>query len=146
LRRALTILILVIGPSVFVMGADVTRRMITDLPKDKVADYFGRWAGSQLTQEDSLELTSFRFAGGTFNSFFNFESVLPTVDSLVDFSQYDANGDSVVDAVVFVRSGNGEEDSGDADDIWSYEAVYALGGGPVPCDVCATVPESWTCP
>jgi len=197
MRRALTILILVFCPYAVTMGADVTRRIITDLPEEKVADYFGRWAGSQLTHQDSLEVTSFRFAGdtlrvlailvdwtdrpgsfskevldtllfsrnilaggsmadfyhevsygqlavtgdvvgwvsgGTYNSFFNFESVLPSVDSVVDFSQYDANGDSIVDAVIFVRSGNGEEDSQNPNDIWSYAAGYAPGGGPGPFD------------
>jgi M6 family metalloprotease-like protein len=191
------ILLLIICPYNVIKGADVTRRIVTDLPEEKVADYFGRWAGSQLTHQDSVELTSFRFAGdtlkvlailvdwtdrpgsypkevfdtllfsrnvlpggsmadfyhevsygqlavtgdvvgwvsgGTFNSFFDFESVLPSVDTMVDFSQYDANGDSIVDAVVFVRSGNGEEDSQNPEDIWSYAAGYAPGGGPGPFD------------
>lgn len=74
------------------------------------------------------------YNGGTYNSNFDFESLLPDLDDVIDFSDYDANNDGVADAVIFVRSGTGEEDSHDPDDIWSYAYIYQLGSGPGPFD------------
>jgi M6 family metalloprotease-like protein len=63
-----------------------------------------------------------------------FEDVLADIDPFVDFSQFDANNDGDVDAVVFVRSGTGQEDTGDPNDIWSFALNYGPGGGPGPFD------------
>ncbi|MFC1475322.1 hypothetical protein ACFLQG_01615, partial [Candidatus Zixiibacteriota bacterium] len=49
-------------------------------------------------------------------------------------SQYDGDLDGNVDAVVFIRSGTGEEDTRDPNDIWSYAYSYPLGYGPGPYD------------
>jgi len=64
----------------------------------------------------------------------DFEDALSAIDPIIDFSQYDGNGDGSVDAVVFVRSGNGEEDSHDPNDIWSFALSYGIGNGPGPFD------------
>jgi len=64
----------------------------------------------------------------------DFEDVLSAIDPIIDFSKYDGNGDGSVDAVVFVRSGNGEEDSHDPNDIWSFALSYGIGNGPGPFD------------
>ena len=40
----------------------------------------------------------------------------------VDFSQYDNDGDGVVDQIMVIHSGNGREASGDDDDIWSHKS------------------------
>jgi M6 family metalloprotease-like protein len=75
--------------------------------------------------------------GGYYSSGYWFESLLPTIDAFVDFSQFDANNDGDVDAVIFLRSGTGEEDSKDmvmGNDIWSYAYIYPHNGGPGPYD------------
>lgn len=82
----------------------------------------------------SGEVTEWFNAGDYPGGFFDFESILPDIDALVDFSQFDANGDNIVDAVIFIRAGTGEEDSQDPFDIWSHAASYAPGGGPGPFD------------
>jgi M6 family metalloprotease-like protein len=64
----------------------------------------------------------------------DFESILPVLDSVIDYSQFDGNNDGDVDAVTFIRSGNGREDSGNYQDIWSYAYIYAPGSGPGPFD------------
>ena len=66
----------------------------------------------------------------------------------VDFSNYDNNHDGVVDGVVIVHSGKGQEMSGNAADIWSqkwsvriskiYDGVRTSGY--------TTEPEYWTTP
>jgi len=60
----------------------------------------------------------------------DFVEILGELDPIIDYSQFDGDGDGVVDAVCFVRSGNGQEDSGDPDDIWSYAVSSAYGWGP----------------
>ena len=60
----------------------------------------------------------------------DFIDLLYELDPLIDYSQYDGDGDGYVDAVCLVRSGNGEEDSGDPTDIWSYAVESIYGWGP----------------
>jgi M6 family metalloprotease-like protein len=74
------------------------------------------------------------YNGGMYSTLYNFPSILPTVDPDVDFSQFDYNGDSLIDAVIFIRSGYGEEDSQNPGDIWSYATGYSYGSGPGPFD------------
>jgi len=45
------------------------------------------------------------------------------VDSLVDFSKYDSDGDRYVDALFIVHAGPGAEYTGSDDDIWSHAWV-----------------------
>ena len=42
------------------------------------------------------------------------------VDSYIDFSQYDKDSNGVVDHVIIVHAGNGQESSGVSNDIWSH--------------------------
>ena len=74
------------------------------------------------------------YDAGSYNSNFDFESILDDLDPFVDFSQFDGNNDGEVDAICFVRSGTGEEDSGDPNDIWSYALRYSPGYGAGPFD------------
>ncbi len=178
-------------------AADPARRMVIGIPRAKIAEYYGHFAGTALSGADSAAISSFRYTAdsirvlailvewsnrpgtyareiydtllfsrnvlpggsmadyfyetsygrlkmsgdvvgwydvGVYSPWYDLESILPQLDSEIDYSQYDANGDGVVDAVIFVRSGNGEEDSQDPNDIWSHAASDALGGGPGPFD------------
>lgn len=65
--------------------------------------------------------------GGFYNGNYDFESLLPVINSFVDYSQFDGNHDGYVDAIVFLRSGTGQEDTQDPQDIWSY-AIGSLSG------------------
>lgn len=49
-----------------------------------------------------------------------FEDIIDLVDPVVDFSNYDNNGDGYVDAVMLVHTGSGAELTGSANDIWSH--------------------------
>ncbi len=49
------------------------------------------------------------------------EDLVDQVDSEVDFSEYDNDGDGLVDCLMIVHSGSGAEFSGSNDDIWSHE-------------------------
>jgi M6 family metalloprotease-like protein len=59
--------------------------------------------------------------------------VIPLLDPVVDFSQYDNDGDGFVDSVVFIHAGNGAELTGLAKDIWSaaWNMTDANGPGPL---------------
>ncbi len=48
------------------------------------------------------------------------EDMVNLVDPLVDFSQYDNNGDGYVDALFIVHTGPGAEYTGSSNDIWSH--------------------------
>jgi hypothetical protein len=100
-------------------------------PGGSVADYYHEISYGQLVVTG--QVTPW-ISGGTYSANYDFEDVLPQVDALVNFAQFDQNGDNIVDAVVFVRSGTGEEDSQIPNDIWSYAVNYAPGGGPGPFD------------
>jgi M6 family metalloprotease-like protein len=97
-----------------------------------VADYYDEVSYGQLTITgdvlDWYELDFYNPAGVSFYSLF------ALIDPIVDYSQYDGNGDGFIDAVVFLRAGTGEEDSQDDNDIWSYAVSYSPGGAPGPYD------------
>lgn len=100
-------------------------------PGGSVADYFYETSYGQLhITGDVVDW----YNAGTYNSYFDFETVFSALDPVIDYSQYDADHDGNVDAVVCIRSGNGEEDSQDPNDIWSYAYIYPLGYGPGPFD------------
>ncbi len=100
-------------------------------PLGSVYDYYKEVSYGKLTiVGDVIDW----YNAGSYNNNFDFESILPTLNDYIDFSQYDGDNDGNVDAVSFVRSGNGQEESGDFNDIWSYAYVYPLGSGPGPYD------------
>jgi len=49
------------------------------------------------------------------------EDVIALADPLVDFSQYDNDGDGYVDALFIIHSGPGAEFTGNNNDIWSHK-------------------------
>lgn len=48
------------------------------------------------------------------------EDLVDLADPVVDFSDYDNDGDGYVDALIVVHAGEGAENTGDPDDIWSH--------------------------
>lgn len=104
-------------------------------PGGSLSRYFDEVSYGQLTVVGTV--TEWFTAGPTYSPSFDcegFEAILDSIDPYIDFSEYDANNDGNVDAVIFIRSGNGEEDSGDPDDIWSYALIYSPGYGAGPFD------------
>jgi immune inhibitor A len=49
------------------------------------------------------------------------EWAVASVDPLVNFANYDNNGDGQVDGIILIHAGRGAEVSGDTLDIWSHE-------------------------
>ena len=101
------------------------------LPAGSVADYFDEVSYGTVHLTGSA--TDW-YSAGAYNAGFDFEPILYDLDPVIDYSQYDGNHDGIVDAVVFVRAGTGQEDTHDFDDIWSYAVSYFPGGGPGPFD------------
>ncbi|MGB8657796.1 MAG: M6 family metalloprotease domain-containing protein [Candidatus Zixiibacteriota bacterium] len=100
-------------------------------PGGSVADYYNEVSYGRLVVTGQVMGW---FNAGSYNQYFDFESLLPVLDPFVDYSQFDGNHDGNVDAVVFIRAGNGQEDSHSTSDIWSYTMVYPPGSGPGPYD------------
>ncbi|UCB53493.1 MAG: hypothetical protein JSV10_05305 [Candidatus Zixiibacteriota bacterium] len=101
------------------------------LPDGSVADYYHEVSYGQATVVG--EVIDWVNAG-LYDGWFWFEDLLWYLDPVIDYSQFDGDGNGDVDAVTFVRSGNGEEDSQDPNDIWSYAMIYPEGEGPGPFD------------
>ncbi len=101
-------------------------------PGGSIAEYFDEVSYKQV--HVTGEITDWYDAGNynTFltNPYSGFPALLSALDPVIDFSQFDGNNDGEVDAVVFLRSGNGQEDSGDMNDIWSFAMSYSTGLGP----------------
>jgi M6 family metalloprotease-like protein len=100
-------------------------------PGGSVADYFDEVSYGRVSLTgDVIDWHN----AGSYNPYFNFEQVLYQLDPVIDYSLYDGDNNGDVDAVVFIRAGNGQEDTGNPEDIWSYAMAYAPGGGPGPFD------------
>jgi M6 family metalloprotease-like protein len=100
-------------------------------PEGSVADYF-----YEVSYGKAIVVGEVRpwYNAGWYIPYYDFEDLLPVLDPFIDYSQFDGNNDGDVDAVVFIRSGNGQEDSHNPNDIWSYAYVYPPGSGPGPFD------------
>jgi M6 family metalloprotease-like protein len=102
-------------------------------PDGSVADYYYETSYGQMTVVgDVIDWYDAGYYDGS--GWFDFTDILPDIDPIVDYSQYDGNGDGYVDAVIFIRSGTGEEDSQDPSDIWSYAMSYNPDWAPGPFD------------
>jgi immune inhibitor A len=52
------------------------------------------------------------------------EDCVNILDPLIDFSEYDANGDGYVESIFLVHAGPGAEETGNSADIWSHAWYY----------------------
>ncbi len=103
-------------------------------PGGSVADYFDEVSYGQITVTG--QVTDWQNLGEYDPDmyYWEFEEALYAVNPFVDFSQFDGNYDGFVDAVVFLRSGTGQEDTQSPQDIWSFAISYAAGYGVGPFD------------
>ncbi len=93
-------------------------------PGGSVADYIDEVSyGRVALTGDVIEYA----VDDVYSRNFDFETLFPLLDPIVDFSQYDADNNGDVDAVVFIRAGTGQEDTQKPQDIWSYAMVYQPG-------------------
>lgn len=100
-------------------------------PHGSLADFF--YEGSYGQMNVTGQVLDW-YNAGIYKTSFDFEGLLPILDPVIDYSQFDGDNNGDVDAVVFIRAGNGQEDSGDLRDIWSFAIVYSPGSGPGPFD------------
>jgi predicted Holliday junction resolvase-like endonuclease len=74
-------------------------------PGGSVADYFYEVSyGKAIVVGEVREW----YNAGWYIPYYDFEDLLPVLDPYIDYSQFDGNHDGDVDAVVFVRAGNGQ--------------------------------------
>lgn len=75
------------------------------------------------------------------------EDLVDQVDPLVDFSQYDNDGDHYVDVLLVIHAGTGAERTGSVNDIWSHKwgITPRLKDGVYINDY-TTQPEYWVTP
>jgi M6 family metalloprotease-like protein len=100
-------------------------------PGGSMADYYDEVSYGKIVIDG--QVTDWQ-TQGSYTGSNDFELLLPVLDPIIDFSQFDGNNDGVADAVIFVRSGTGQEDSHDPQDIWSFAFSYPIGYGPGPYD------------
>ena len=112
------------------------------LPGGSVADYYHEVSYGQVTVVG--QVFDWIDAGIYYPTFW-FEPIFEALDPYIDYSQFDGDNNGEVDVAVFIRSGNGEEDSQNSWDIWSYAVGYPPGEGPGPFD--GVYVADWsTCP
>ncbi|OGC93863.1 MAG: hypothetical protein A2W25_16340 [candidate division Zixibacteria bacterium RBG_16_53_22] len=75
------------------------------------------------------------------------EWVAAAIDPLINFANYDNNGDGWVDGIIMIHAGRGAEVSGDSLDIWSHawNITPQTRDGVFVSSYC-TVPEYWNAP
>jgi M6 family metalloprotease-like protein len=74
------------------------------------------------------------YNGGAYSVYYDYTSLFSALDFFIDYSQYDGDNDGFVDVVVFLRSGTGQEDSYDPNDLWSYASQRSPENAPGPFD------------
>jgi len=101
-----------------------------------MADFFDEVSyGTQAVDGDCYGwVNGGSYSGGNFNLYEFVTDIIYSLDTAIDYSQYDGNNDGYVDAVVIVRSGTGQEDSHDPTDIWSFATGYSAQNAPGPFD------------
>ena len=73
------------------------------------------------------------------------QDAVAAADPLVDFSQYDVDGDGFVDNLVVIHAGEGAELTGSSGDIWSHKwsTVAPISVDGVQVSTYTTEPEYW---
>jgi immune inhibitor A len=75
------------------------------------------------------------------------QDAVATADAIVDFSQYDNDGDGWLDALMIIHTGPGAEYTGNANDIWSHKwGISTQIRDGVYLSSYAMMPEYWTTP
>ncbi|GAB4335351.1 MAG: hypothetical protein Kow0099_07750 [Candidatus Abyssubacteria bacterium] len=75
------------------------------------------------------------------------EDVVDAANAAVDFSQYDNDGDTFVDALFVIHAGPGAEFTGSPNDIWSHQwAIWPRLKDGVYINVYSMEPEYWLSP
>ena len=101
------------------------------MPGGSIADYYYEVSyGQAIVVGEVIDW----YDAGFYSGWFWFEDLFAILDPVIDYSQFDGDNNGDVDIAVFIRSGNGEEDSQDSWDIWSYAMIYPEGEGPGPFD------------
>ncbi len=97
------------------------------LPSGSLADYIDEVSyGNVKLTGDVIDWFN---AGPVYDKYFAFSSLFELMDPIIDYSLYDGDKDNRVDAICFIRSGTGEEDSQNPIDVWSYASVTSYGWG-----------------
>jgi len=100
-------------------------------PPGSVAEYFNEVSYGQMTVTGDI----YGWHNlGFYSSGMNMEDIIASLDPYIDYSQFDGDGDGNADAVIFIHAGNGQEDTGDPNDIWSHALLYPEGYAPGPYD------------
>lgn len=75
------------------------------------------------------------------------EDLVDMVDPLIDFSQYDNDGNGTVDVIMIAHSGRGAEFSGSSSDIWSHKwSIIPRNRDGVNISDYTIMPEYWNSP
>ncbi len=112
------------------------------VPEGSLADYIHEVSYGQVKLTG--DVFDWYSAGPVYSKYYAFSDLFEILDPYIDYSLYDGNEDRKADAICFIRSGTGEEDSQNPFDIWSYAAVSDAGWGKydkVQVDAWNTCPE-----
>jgi len=93
-------------------------------PTGSVNDYYQEV--SYGTYSISGGVAGWQTLGSSYNGSYNIFEIINLFDPMVNFADYDGDGDGFVDALWIIHAGPGQEETHDLNDIWShaYRGVY----------------------
>ena len=95
-------------------------------PTGSINDYYQEVSYGAFSITGSV--AGWQMLATPYNVNYNIQQIVDLFDPVVNFAQYDANGDGFVDALWIVHAGPGQEETHDLNDIWSH----AVRGAYVP--------------
>jgi len=95
-------------------------------PTGSINDYYQEVSYGEFSISGAV--VGWRTMQSMYTGSYNIYEIVAAVDPLVDFSDYDGDGDGFVDALWLIHAGPGMEETHDPNDIWSH----AIRGASVP--------------
>jgi M6 family metalloprotease-like protein len=128
-------------PSLFYLH---TNPMYTELfysagthPTGSVNDYYQEVSYGEFSITG--QVIGWRVMNSMYDGWYDIEEIVDDIDPLVNFADYDGDGDGYVDALWIIHAGPGQEETHNPIDIWSH----AVRGAYVPTDDGVAV-ERWS--
>jgi len=94
-----------------------------DLVTVNYPSQYGWWGLANSRHHYTQSGGAYTYGLGTYpnNSQGLCEEIINLIDPVINFSNYDNNGDGYVDGIIIIHAGQGAEISGDTLDIWSHQ-------------------------
>lgn len=110
-------------------------------PTGSVNDYYQEVSYGAFSIDGTV--VGWRLMTSWYDGWYDIGEIVADIDPLVDFADYDGDGDGFVDALWIIHAGPGQEETHDPNDIWShaYRGAYVPTNDGVVIDRWSVQPE-----